>query len=187
MKIRASTGNVPTRSSTSPRNSASPGPPSTGTSPNHEQWVLQVTAEPRHVHGARRRSRRATEVALRSLLTPAERDQILAMPTGTEDLAASYTLSDADMSLIRQRRGNADRLGFAVQLALLRHPGITLAEDTQVPPELGCWLASRLAKGLPAGKEDRAAWRQRHRTGLRPSPDHGEPADLRHAQRPPLR
>lgn len=36
-------------------------------------------------------------MALRSLLTAAVRDQILAMPTGTEDFAAHYTLSDADM------------------------------------------------------------------------------------------
>ena len=49
------------------------------------------------------------------------------------------------MSLIRQRRGDTNRLGFAAQLALLRHPGITLAEDTDVPPELISWLASRLA------------------------------------------
>ena len=39
--------------STSPRNSVSPGPPSTGTSPNHEQTGLHVTAEPRHVREAR--------------------------------------------------------------------------------------------------------------------------------------
>lgn len=62
-------------------------------------------------------------MALRSLLTATERGQILAMPTGAEDIAAHYTLSEADMSLIRQRRGDANKLGFTVQLALLRHPG----------------------------------------------------------------
>ncbi len=71
-------------------------------------------------------------MALRSLLTVAERGQILALPTGTEDLEAHYTPSDGDMSLIRQRRGDANRLGFAIQLCLLRHPGIALAEDTEV-------------------------------------------------------
>lgn len=84
-------------------------------------------------------------MALRPLLTTAERSQILAIPTGTEDLAAHYTLGDADMSLIRQRRGEANRLGFAVQLCLLRYPGIALAEDTEVPPEVVAWLASHLA------------------------------------------
>lgn len=84
-------------------------------------------------------------MALRPLLTTSERSQILAIPTGTEDLAAHYTLIEADMSLIRQRRGEANRLGFAVQLCLLRYPGIALAEDTEVPPELIAWLASHLA------------------------------------------
>lgn len=36
------------------------------------------------------------------------------------------------MSLIRQRRGEANRLGFTVQLALLRHPGIAVGADTEV-------------------------------------------------------
>lgn len=84
-------------------------------------------------------------MALRSLLTAAERSQILAIPTGAEEIAAHYMLSEADMSLTRQRRGDANKLGFSVQLALLRHPGIQLAEDTQVPLEVVSWLASRLS------------------------------------------
>ena len=103
-------------------------------------------------------------MGLRSLLTPAERGQILAIPVGTDDLAASYTLSEADMSLIRQRRGDTNRLGFAAQLALLRHPGITLAEDTDVPPELISWLASRLAVSPEAWADygQREETRQEH-------------------------
>ncbi len=75
-------------------------------------------------------------MALHSLLTAAERSQILAVPTNEEDLVARYTLSEADRSLVRQRRGDANRLGYAIQLCLLRHPGNTLAEDTEIPPEL---------------------------------------------------
>ncbi|MGR9727026.1 DUF4158 domain-containing protein, partial [Escherichia coli] len=37
-----------------------------------------------------------------------------------------YTFNDSDLSLIRQRRGDANRLGFAVQLCLLRYPGYAL-------------------------------------------------------------
>ncbi len=108
-------------------------------------------------------------MALRPLLTSAERSQILAIPTGTEDLAAHYTLSDADMSLIRQRRGDTNRLDLAVQLCLLRHPGTALAEDTEVPPELVAWLASRLAVSADAwgdyGKREQT--RQDHARELR--------------------
>ncbi|MGO4587129.1 Tn3 family transposase [Arthrobacter sp. 2RAF6] len=108
-------------------------------------------------------------MALRSLLTAAERSQILALPTEAEDIAAHYTLSDADMSLIRQRRGDANRLGFAVQLCLLRHPGIPLAEDIHVPGEVVSWLASRLAVSSEAWDEygTREETRQEHGREIR--------------------
>ncbi|MCA4135463.1 Tn3 family transposase [Arthrobacter sp. M4] len=108
-------------------------------------------------------------MALRSLLTAAERGQILAMPTETDDLEAHYTPSDADMSLIRQRRGDANRLGFVIQLSLLRHPGIALADDTEVPPELVSWLASRLAVPAEAWADygKREETRQEHGREIR--------------------
>lgn len=108
-------------------------------------------------------------MALRSLLTAAERSHILAIPTGAEDIAAHYTLSEADMSLIRQRRGDANKLGFSVQLALLRHPGIQLAEDTQVPLEVVSWLASRLSVSSEAWDEygTREETRQEHGREIR--------------------
>ena len=108
-------------------------------------------------------------MALRSLLTAAERSHILAIPTGAEDIAARYTLSDADMSLIRQRRGDANKLGFTVQLVLLRHPGIALAEDIQVPLEVVSWLASCLAVSSEAWDEygTREETRQEHGREIR--------------------
>jgi hypothetical protein len=103
------------------------------------------------------------------LLTAAERGQILAMPTGTEDIAARYTLSEADMSLIRQRRGDANKLGFAVQLCLLRHPGIALADDTEVAPDMVSWLASRVGVSIAAWDKygTRGETRQEHGREIR--------------------
>lgn len=49
---------------------------------------------------------------MRSLLTVAERGQILAMPTGPEDLEVHYTSSNGVVSLIRQRCRDANRLGL---------------------------------------------------------------------------
>lgn len=71
--------------------------------------------------------------------------------------------------MIRQRRGDANRLGFAVQLSLLRHPGIALAEDTQVPPEVVSWLASDLAVSPEAwaGYGTREETRQEHGREIR--------------------
>ncbi|MET4001667.1 MULTISPECIES: Tn3 family transposase [Arthrobacter] len=108
-------------------------------------------------------------MVLRSLLTTAERGQVLEIPTGAGVLAAHYTLSEADMSLIRQRRADANRLGFAIQLCLLRHPGIALADDTEVPPEMIDWVAARLA--IPAEAWDeygtRGETRQEHGREIR--------------------
>ena len=50
----------------------------------------------------------------RSILSAAERDGLLALPDSDDELIRKYTFSQADLSLIRQRRGDANRLGFAV-------------------------------------------------------------------------
>jgi hypothetical protein len=39
-------------------------------------------------------------------------------------LARQYTFTRSDQDLVAARRGTANQLGFAVQLALLRHPGM---------------------------------------------------------------
>ncbi len=56
----------------------------------------------------------------RSILSAAERESLLALPDSKDDLIRHYTFNDTDLSIIRQRRGPANRLGFAVQLCYLR-------------------------------------------------------------------
>jgi TnpA family transposase len=62
----------------------------------------------------------------RSMLSATERESLLALPDTQDELIRRYTLSDTDMAIIRQRRGAANRLGFAVQLCYMRYPGIVL-------------------------------------------------------------
>ncbi|WP_141678413.1 DUF4158 domain-containing protein, partial [Pseudomonas sp. AU12215] len=69
----------------------------------------------------------------RSILSATERDTLLALPESQDDLIRYYTFNDSDLSLIRQRRGDGNRLGFAVQLCLLRYPGYALGNDTALP------------------------------------------------------
>nr|WP_272481118.1 Tn3 family transposase [Pseudomonas avellanae] len=64
------------------------------------------------------------------MLSASERDTLLALPDSQDDLIRYYTFNESDLSLIRQRRGDANRLGFAVQLCLLRYPGYALASDS---------------------------------------------------------
>jgi TnpA family transposase len=59
----------------------------------------------------------------RSILSAAESESLLALPDNRDDLIRRYTLSTSDRAVIRQHRGAANRLGFAVQLSYLRYPG----------------------------------------------------------------
>ena len=47
-------------------------------------------------------------------LTAAERSALLAFPIEKSELIRLYTFSEQDPSVIKQRRGDANRLGFAV-------------------------------------------------------------------------
>ncbi|MFK0380239.1 Tn3 family transposase [Pandoraea sp. NPDC090278] len=80
----------------------------------------------------------------RSILSAAERESLLALPEAKEELIRHYTFSERDLSIIRQRRGPANRLGFAVQLCYLRFPGVILGVDEPPFPPLLKLLADQL-------------------------------------------
>jgi TnpA family transposase len=83
-------------------------------------------------------------VARRDLLTDEERRALFGIPTDPDGLARCFTSSRSDRNLVAARRGDASRLGYAVQLALLRHPGTTLANLGQPVEALVAWMARRL-------------------------------------------
>ena len=80
----------------------------------------------------------------RSILSVSEREGLLALPENQDDLIRYYTLNESDLSIIRQRRGSANRLGFAIQLCYLRFPGITLGVDQSPFPFLLKLVADQL-------------------------------------------
>ena len=87
-------------------------------------------------------------MARRPLLTDEERRLLFSVPGDPDALARHYTFTRSDQDLVVGRRGAANRLGFAVQLALLRHPGIGLAQMEEPIDALVEWLAAQL--GIPA-------------------------------------
>ena len=89
----------------------------------------------------------------RSILTPGERVSLLALPDTEDEFILHYTFNEPDLSLIRQRRGDANRLGVAVQLCLLRFPGQGLLPDATVPVSLLQWIGGQL-------RIDPACWPQ---------------------------
>lgn len=89
----------------------------------------------------------------RSILSATERENLMALPEEQDDLIQHYSFTESDLSLIRQRRGDANRIGFAVQLCLLRYPGYALASDVPVPSPVIQWIARQI-------RSDAAAWPQ---------------------------
>jgi TnpA family transposase len=85
----------------------------------------------------------------RPVLTVIERNELLALPIDELARVQHYTLSDSDLAIIRQRRGDENRLGFAVQLCYLRFPGRALGVD-EVPDAA---LVERLVKQLGISAE----------------------------------
>jgi TnpA family transposase len=103
-------------------------------------------------------------VPRRRVLTLPERASLLAFPTTDDELIRHYTFSEADLAAIRQRRGPHNRLGFAVQLCYLRHPGFALPPEGEPPVPLLDFVSHqlRLEPGLWPHYAQRSETRREH-------------------------
>ena len=77
----------------------------------------------------------------RELLTEAQREVLTEPTTDERTMVRYYTLGAEDRALIDRRRGEANRLGFAIMLCYCRFPGRPLLEDEQPPPEMLAFVA----------------------------------------------
>lgn len=89
----------------------------------------------------------------RSILSATERDSLLTLPTAVGDLIRYYEFSEFDLSITRQRRCPANRLGFALQLCYLRFPGVLLSVDEVPSPPLLKFVADQLKVPVECGAE----------------------------------
>lgn len=83
-------------------------------------------------------------MARRQLLTDQERQALFGFPVDPDGLTRCFTLSRSDRDLVAERRNDTSRLGYAVQIALLRHPGTTIANLGQPVDPLVAWMAEQL-------------------------------------------
>jgi Domain of unknown function (DUF4158) len=84
----------------------------------------------------------------RELLTESQRLSLQAPASDERGIVRHYTLSSEDLALINRRRGDPNRLGFALMLCYLRFPGRILQQGEQPPATLCAFVAEQL--GLDA-------------------------------------
>ena len=80
----------------------------------------------------------------REILTAAERLALFAIPEDEGELIRVYTLSKADRTFIQQHRGDPNRLGIAIQMSYLQHPGRVLGEKEKPNTRLLHFVATQL-------------------------------------------
>lgn len=83
---------------------------------------------------------------VRELLTPEERQQYTKIsPNLSErELGIYFTLTQYDIELIKRRRRDYNRLGFAVQLCVLRFLGRALSDINEVPTQIVDYIANQI-------------------------------------------
>ena len=69
----------------------------------------------------------------RTLLSSDQRTRLFSIPTEAAEMAKHYVLGPEDLALVRTKRRPSNRLGFAIQLCALRHPGRPLADLRRIP------------------------------------------------------
>jgi TnpA family transposase len=74
----------------------------------------------------------------RTLLSSEQRNRLFAIPTDLAEMAKHDVLSAKDLALVKTKRRSGNRLGFAIQLCLLRHPGQGLGSGEHPPEKTSC-------------------------------------------------
>ena len=104
-------------------------------------------------------------MASRRLVPTSVRDRLLGIPSDISSLERNYVLPDEDLALIATRRRPDNRLGLAIHIALLRHPGQGWLDDIEPPAPLVAWLAEQADVSSTALSRYAARWptRSEHR------------------------
>ena len=83
-------------------------------------------------------------MAKRKLLKIQDRHALFDIPTDEDSLIRRYFLSSADRLEIEVRRREHNRLGFAVQLCLMRYPGRPLLANETPPRAMLNYVAEQI-------------------------------------------
>ncbi len=86
-----------------------------------------------------------------------------------DELAGCFCFSDDDQRQIARRRGDANRLGFAVQLGTVRYLGRFLENPASVPAHVVAWVAREIgvAASVDLAGYGEGEWRWSHQAEIR--------------------
>jgi hypothetical protein len=80
----------------------------------------------------------------RTLLSSEQRIRLFSIPTDPAEMTRHYVLGADDLALVGARRRASNRLGFAVQLCVLRHPGGVLDPSESSPTPMVAFVAQQI-------------------------------------------
>lgn len=80
----------------------------------------------------------------RELLTTDQRNLLMEIPEGDWIGGTYYTFSNQDLEIINKRRREENRLGFAVQMAVLRYPGWSYTHVKNIPDSVKQYIAKQI-------------------------------------------
>lgn len=104
----------------------------------------------------------------RTLLSSEQRARLFSIPIDVAEMARYFVLRSEDLALIRTKRRAANRLGFAIQLCALRHPGRVLDPAELPPGPMLAFVGKQIGIDLPLFGDyaRRAETRREHMTEL---------------------
>nr|WP_231618420.1 DUF4158 domain-containing protein [Fictibacillus sp. 23RED33] len=82
----------------------------------------------------------------KELLTEDQRTEFVRIPADMSEgeLETYYTFSQYDLEIIKRHRRDHNRLGFAVQLCVLRYPGWSLSDVGPIPDYIIEYIARQI-------------------------------------------
>jgi hypothetical protein len=80
----------------------------------------------------------------RALLSSEQRIRLFAIPVDPAEMVRHYVLGTQDQALVRAKRRASNRLGFAIQLCVLRYPGRAVDPTESLPASMLSFVASQI-------------------------------------------
>lgn len=95
----------------------------------------------------------------REILSSEQREEYLKIPSQINEglLSDYFTLTEYDLEVINKRRRDQNRLGFAIQLCILRYPGWSLTDVEPIPK----YIIDHLAKQLHVRSQEYESYAKR--------------------------